>query len=343
MRFVTIFQMRALIIGGTRNLGPSIVQALLERGYDLTVFNRGLTTDDLPQQVLRVHGDRSEPSQLKTTLQAGDFELIVDTTLYNGAEAQAVVELFSGHVGCYIFLSTGQVYLVRVGLERPFKEQDYSGPVMPEPSRRNDSEYQNWLYGYEKRQAEDVFSSAWNESRFPCTSLRLPMVNSARDHYHRIYNYIRRIQDGGPILIPEGPGLPIRHVHGEDVVQAITQIAQTETGKGSAYNIGQDETVSIDDFLQLLATLLQKPLNILRVPRAKLERAGLLPQCSPFSGAWMSSLDNTLSKTELGIRYTPFHAYLEELVEFFARSAPQEIEGYGRRQDELILAAELVS
>jgi len=34
--------MRALVIGGTRNLGPSIVQALLEGGYDLTVFNRGL-------------------------------------------------------------------------------------------------------------------------------------------------------------------------------------------------------------------------------------------------------------------------------------------------------------
>jgi len=278
-------------------------------------------------------------------VQGGDFDLVVDTTLYNGAEAQAVVELFSGHVGRYIFLSTGQVYLVRIGLERPFKEQDYSGPVMSQPSRDNESDYQNWLYGYEKRQAEDVFASAWNERQFPYTSLRLPMVNSERDHYHRINNYIRRIQDGGPVLIPEGPrpGLPIRHVYGEDVVQAITRIAQGEIGKGCAYNIGQDESVSIDDFLQMLAVLLRQPLNILRVQRAKLESAGLLPHCSPFSGAWMSSLDNTLSKRELGMRYTRFAVCVEKLVAFFEHNVPQDNEGYARRQDELRLAAEFVS
>jgi len=332
--------MRALVIGGTRNLGPSIVQALLERGYDVTVFNRGVTSDDLPPDVKRVHGDRRDPSQLKTALTDGDFHLVVDTILYNGAEAQAVVELFSGHVGRYIFISTGQVYLVRLGLERPFKEQDYAGPVMPEPSRDNDNHYQNWLYGHEKRQAEDVFTSAWEERRFPYTSLRLPMVNSERDHYYRIYNYIRRIQDGGPILIPDGPGLPIRHIYGEDVVQAITRVAQARTGIGSAYNIGQDESVSIDDFLQRLASLVGKPLNFLRVPRATLERAALLPYCSPFSGAWMSSLDNTLSKNQLGMRYTPFWPYVEKLVAFFGHNLPQKNEGYDRRQDELRLAAE---
>lgn len=335
--------MRALIIGGTRNLGPSMVQALLEQGYDLTVFNRGITSDDLPDRVQRIHGNRSEPSQLKSVLHGGDFDLAVDTTLYSGAEAQAVVELFSGRIGRYIFVSTGQVYLVRIGLERPFKEQDYPGPVMSAPSRDNDSDYQNWLYGHEKRQAEDVFAAAWHERRFPYTSLRLPMVNSERDHYQRIYNYIQRIQDGGPILIPDGPGLPIRHVYGEDVVQAVTRLAQGETGKGSAYNIGQDESVSIDDFLQMLGDRLHKPLNIVRVSRAKLEDAGLLPQCSPFSGAWMSSLDNTLSKAELGMHYTPFAEYVDKLVAFFAKGAPQDMEGYARRQDELRLAAEFVS
>lgn len=330
--------MRALIIGGTRNLGPSIVQALLEHGYDLTVFNRGITSDDLPPEVRRVHGDRRDPSNLKTALADGDFDLVVDTALYNGAEAQAVVELFSRRVGRYIFISTGQVYLVRLGLERPFKERDYAGAVMSEPSRDNDNDYQNWLYGHEKRQAEDIFASAWEERRFPYTSLRLPMVNSERDHYYRIYNYVRRIQDGAPILIPDGPGLPIRHVYGEDVVQAITRLWQTGTGIGSAYNIGQDESVSIDDFLQNLARVVGKPLNLLRVPRAKLEQAGLLPHCSPFSGEWMSSLDNTLSKAELGMRYTSFNACLEKLVPFFAQNVPQDPEGYTRRGEELKLA-----
>lgn len=330
--------MRVLIIGGTRNLGPSIVQALLERGMDVSIFNRGQTPDGLSPQIRRLRGDRSDPVQLKAAIGANDFDVVVDTTLYTETEAQAVVELLSERIQRYLFLSTGQVYLLRLGLKRPFKESDYAGPVMQQPPRDNDIDYRNWLYGHDKRQAEDVFASAWASARFPYTSLRLPMVHSERDHYHRIYGYVRRLQDGGPILVPEGPGLPVQHVYGHDVVQAILRLLESDKGKGEAYNIGQDESVSLDDFLQMLAGFVDAPLRILRVPREELESAGLLPDCSPFSGRWMSALDNARSKAELGIEYTPFADYLEKLARFFSRVPRRDFAEYSRREDELKLA-----
>ncbi|MGE5323894.1 MAG: NAD-dependent epimerase/dehydratase family protein [Actinomycetota bacterium] len=331
---------RALIIGGTRNLGPSIVQALLERGYDVSVFNRGKTRDALPGTVRRLHGDRSDPSQLRAAVGGQEFDLLVDTTLYTGAEAQAAVELFSGRVGRFVFLSTGQVYLLRPGLNRPFKEEDYAGPVMPEPPRENEIDYSNWLYGHGKRQAEDVFVSAWAERAFPYTSLRLPMINSERDHYHRIYGYILRLRDGGPILLPDGPGLPLRHVYGEDVVQAIVKVAESDFARGKVWNIGQDESMHLDEFLSLLAKLTRRQLKMARIPGEVLENSGLLPDCSPFSGRWMSALDNTRSKLELGMLYTPLPVYLEKLVRYFAKELDTRIEEYSRRGDELKLALE---
>jgi nucleoside-diphosphate-sugar epimerase len=327
--------MRALIVGGTRNLGPGIVQAFLELGYQVAVFNRGMTADDLPREVERLRGDRSDPAQLRAALGGKDFDLVVDTTLYTGEEAQAVVELLAGRVGRYIFLSTGQVYLVRLGAKRPFKEEDYPGPVMPEPPVSDESEHGNWLYGYDKRQAEDVFARAWRDKKFPYTSLRLPMVNSERDHYGRIYGYWLRLRDGGPVLVPEGPGLPVRHVYGEDVVQAIKRLAQSDLGRGEAYNIGQDETLSLEEFLNLLAELAHAPLHLARLPKAQLKSAGLLPDCSPFSGSWMSSLDNTRSKAEFGMQYTSMRDYLSELVQFFERTPPKPVEGYRQRAREL--------
>jgi nucleoside-diphosphate-sugar epimerase len=329
--------MRALIIGGTRNLGPSIVQALLERGFEVTILNRGQTPDDLGPQIHRLRGDRSDPAQLKAAIGARDFDIVIDTTLYTGPEAQAVVDLFSGRVQRYIFLSTGQVYLLRLGLKRPFKESDYAGSVMEQPPRDHRIDYQNWLYGHDKRQAEDIFASAWANARFPYTSLRLPMIHSERDHYHRILGYVRRLQDGGPILVPEGPSLPIQHVYGEDVVQAILQLLQSDKGNGEAYNIGQNESVSLEEFLQMLAGFVDAPLRTLRVPREKLEQSGLLPDCSPFSGRWMSALDNARSKAELGIQYTPFAVYLEELARFFKHAPHRGFEEYSRREDELEL------
>lgn len=333
--------MRALIIGGTRNLGPSIVQALVERGVEVTILNRGQTPDDLSPQIRRLRANRTDSSQLKAALGAHEFDVVIDTTLYTGPEAEAVVEVFSGRVLRYIFLSTGQVYLLRTGLQRPFKEFDYAGAVMPEPPRDHTIDYQNWLYGHDKRQAEDLFAAAWANSRFPYTSLRLPMVHSERDHYHRIHGYVRRLQDGAPILVPEGPSLPIQHVYGQDVVQAILRLLESDKGKGEAYNISQDESVSLDQFLQMLAGFIDAPLKILRVPREKLEKAGLLPDCSPFSGRWMSALDNTRSKAELRIEYTPFAIYIEKLARFFVRAPHRDFEEYSRREDELALVRSL--
>jgi nucleoside-diphosphate-sugar epimerase len=331
--------MRSLVIGGTRNLGPSIVQALLHQGHEVAVFNRGQTRDNLPEEVERLRGDRTDPSQLKQALGGREFDLVVDTTLYTGAEAEAAVELFANRMGRYIFLSTGQVYLVRMGVERPFKEEDYAGPVMAAPPKSDISEYNNWLYGFDKRAAEDVFARAWTEQKFPFTSLRLPMVNSERDHYDRIYGYFLRLQDGEPILIPEDAGLPLRHVYGEDVAQAIARLAANGLGKGCAYNLAQDETLALDQFLEMLAETMHRPLKVIRVSRETLDRDGLLPHCSPFSDPWMSSLDNAHSKAELGLQYTPVSKYLKSLIGYYQAVPARKIEGYAQRANELKLAA----
>jgi nucleoside-diphosphate-sugar epimerase len=230
-----------------------------------------------------------------------------------------------------------------LGVQRPFKEDDYEGRVMAEPPATDEHEHSNWLYGHDKRQAEDVFARAWSESKFPYTSLRLPMVNSERDHYGRIHGYWLRLRDGGPILVPEGPGLPLRHVYGDDVVQAIVRLVQSDLGRGEAYNIGQDETLTLDEFLQMLAELAQTPLRIVRVPRAKLQQAALLPDCSPFSGSWMSSLDNARSKAALGMQYTPMREYLQKLVGRSADAPAQSIAGYSQRAREIDLVRNIAT
>ena len=331
--------MNALIIGGTRNLGPSIVRALLGKGYKVAVFNRGQTPDDLPEEVERLRGDRSDPGRFRRALGGREFDLIVDTTLYNGADALLTLDVLNGRCGRYIFLSTGQVYLVRVGVQRPFKEEDYPGELMPRPPEEQASDVSNWLYGIEKREGEDALALAWTNSKFPYTSLRLPMVNSERDSYDRIYGYWLRLLDGGPIIIPDDTGLPVRHVYGEDVVQAIMRVAQSEVSKGQAYNIGQDETVTLEEFLLMLAEIVGRPLKLARVPREKLNQMGILRDCSPFSGSWMSSLDNARSKRELGMVYTPMREYVKKLVAHFCASPKRQIEGYARRAEELAIAA----
>jgi hypothetical protein len=63
-----------------------------------------------------------------------------------------------------------------------------------------------------------------------------------------------------------------------------------------------------------------------------------LPDCSPFSGRWMSSLENARSKAELGMQYTPVTAYVKKLMSYFQAVRQHAVEGYVQRPRELELA-----
>ena len=312
------------------------MEQLHARGYVITLFNRGATPATLPPNVERLYGDRGRKEDLQRALGSRSFDAVVDTTLYNGAEAQIVRDCFKGRTGHFIFISTGQVYLVREGLKPPFREEDYAGEVMEAPPTTLISDYWTWMFGVQKRMAESLLFMAWRgRDKFPVTSVRAPMINGERDHYGRVLGYQRRMEDGGPILVPEGTGLPLRHVYCEDVAQAVVKLVESGKGKGRAFNIAQEETVSLEEFLGMMAKLLEVRLQLVRIPRKKLEQEGLLPWCSPFSDPWMSELDNTRSKKTLGMKYTPLASYLEKIVRHYQRNPALQAEGYKCRPVEL--------
>jgi hypothetical protein len=88
----------------------------------------------------------------------------------------------------------------------------------------------------------------------------------------------------------------------------------------------------------MLAETMHCELKMVRVKREELEREGLLPDCSPFSGKWMSSLDNSRSKTELGMQYAPVSMYLKTLVSYYQAVPVRKIDGYNQRSRELAFA-----
>lgn len=290
----------------------------------------------MPEGVERLYGDRSNLQELERALAGRTFDAVVDTTLYNGPDALTTIRALNGKTGHYIFIGTGQVYLVRTGLQRPFHEEDYEGEVMEAPPEAQESDLRNWLYGFHKRAAEDHLFHAWKESQFPVTSLRAPMINGEKDHYGRILGYVRRLEDGGPVLIPEEGSLQMRHVYCSDVAKIVADLIESGRGKGRAYNVAQDETISLNSFLESLAQILNVKLQLKRIPRAKLEELKLLPACSPFSDPWMSELDNSRSKQELGVRYTSWETCLKNVALHYKNHPQLQPEGYQGRSRELM-------
>ncbi len=332
--------MRVLVIGGTRFVGYQLVWRLLAAGHQVTLLNRGHIPDPFGAQVERLLVDRTSAA-FAEQLAARSFDAAVDFAGYTGDDARQVVQVLGGgRVGHYLFISTGQVYLVREGCPRPSRETDYEGPLMPAPAE-DSGELEEWRYGILKREAEDVLAAAWSADRFPVTRLRLPMVNGERDHFRRIESYLWRMLDGGPVILPDGGTQIARHVYSGSVVKAITALLGNPATFGQVYNLAQDEMPTLATLVSMLAEMLGAPARLLPVASSTLLGAQLSPgEISPFSDPWMSCLDPTKAKEELGFQHEPLQQYLEKVVACFLNHPPERPpENYRSRSAERALAA----
>lgn len=244
-----------------------------------------------------------------------DFDAVVDTIAMRPEETIDALDVLDGRIGHYVHFSTGQVYLVREDCSSPAREGDYQGPLLPCPS--SEWEKREWQYGIDKRGCEDLLAEAWATRGFPSTRLRLPMIHGERDHYGRIHGYVLRLLDGGPIVVPEEAGPPLKHIDQRDVVTAIVKIVEDGLGHGEAYNLAQDGAWTLERFIEALGELVGVAPKVVRWPRAALQEAEVFPGCSPHSNPWMSVLDNQRAKEELGLSFAGFEEYLPRLAAHF--------------------------
>ena len=329
--------MNILIIGGTRFVGYQLAWRLIAGGHRLTLLNRGTTPDPFGARVERLVADRST-ADFARVLAGREFDAAVDFACYTGGDADGAIAALGGRVGHYVMISTGQVYLVRTDAPRPAREVDYDGPTIPMPDDPADRDA--WTYGIEKRRAEDAFVAAGRDRGFPATRLRLPMVSGERDYYRRVESYLARLLDGGPVLVPDGGGHATRHVYAGAVARLIAAILGDARTFGRAYNLAQAETPTLVELLTLMANLLGAPARLAPIPAAALPAHGRTPLgISPFSGRWMSFLDPTLARTELGFVHEPPAVYLDKIIACYLNHPPATPPpNYATRAVELRLA-----
>ncbi|HVN84820.1 MAG TPA: NAD-dependent epimerase/dehydratase family protein [Candidatus Binatia bacterium] len=330
--------MHVLIIGGTRFVGYQLVWRLIAAGHRVTILNRGTTPDPFGDRVERLIADRTT-ADFSRVLAGRQFDAAVDFAAFTGDDARDVVRVLGdGHVGHYVFISSGQVYLVRENCPRPAREADYTGPVMAKPS--DPADQWDWQYGVRKRQAEDVLAEAFAAARFPATRLRIPMVNGERDHHRRIESYLWRILDGGPVLLPDGGTRPMRHVYSGDIVHCIAELLGNPATFGEAYNLSQEEDVTLAGLVTMLAVLVGAPARLAPVSAASLPDAALRPvDISPFSDPWMSQLDPSKAQRELRFTHQPVATYLDKIVTSLLAHPPENPpDNYRHREIERRLA-----
>lgn len=93
--------------GGTRFLGRAVVEEALNRGHQVTLFNRGRTNPELFGDLERLRGDRSKDV---SALERGRRDAVLDLAAYHPRQVELSTRTLRGRAGRYLFVSTVSVY-----------------------------------------------------------------------------------------------------------------------------------------------------------------------------------------------------------------------------------------
>lgn len=276
---------RVLLLGGTGLLGAPMARTLLATGHEVTVLSRG--TQELPTGVSRLVADRRNPVSLAAALGGLGFDLTVDLLAYDDTDVAHILGVPGFHCGRYVMISTGQVYLVAAERRPPFVEDDAERPAMPEPPEGT-RDWHNWVYGMGKRRAEAAVAQ---RRGLDATILRIPVVQGAKDPSRRLWSYLQRMLDGGPVLLPDGGDNRLRFVWTEDVARFVARLAGGLRLPRLAVNLCSPDEPSLAELLSMIGERAGLSPRFLAVSSADMEAAGIESWASPYAGAWCSRPD----------------------------------------------------
>jgi nucleoside-diphosphate-sugar epimerase len=327
-----------LLAGGSGFMGTHVARGLMARGHHVTVLSRGLR-DPVPDATM-VTADRRHADAVAAALGGRRFDLTVDFLAYDAPDLDWLARVPPGSLGRCVMISTGQVYLVGEGAEPPFVEDDARRPIFAEPTT---TEYDrvSWSYGVGKRRAEQALIRLGETHGLHATALRLPIVQGEGDGSLRLWGYLERMLDGGPIVLPEGGRRPIRHLYAGDLAPVLARLADGTPPEHFAYNLAQPDVMPVRTFLERVAKAAGASARFVEAPWEHCRAAGLDESFSPYAGTWSSVLDPTRAVRELGFAGTSVDDYLPRIVRWHLEHRPAGHAGYAQRGRELALAARL--
>ena len=233
--------MRVLLLGGTLFLGRHLVEAALERGHEVTLFNRGVTAPDLFPEIETLLGDR-DAGELGA-LRGRRWDVAIDTSARVPRWVSDAAGLLAETVEHYTFVSSISVY---ADTSRP--GTDETAPVHTLADETVEEITSAEAYGALKalceRAAEDAMPGR-------VLSVRAGLIVGPYDPTGRFTYWVHRIARGGRVLAPEPRAQPVQLVHGRDLAEWM--LAMAERRESGVFNAtGPERPLTMEGLLETI-------------------------------------------------------------------------------------------
>jgi 2'-hydroxyisoflavone reductase len=220
--------LKILLLGGPRFLGRAVTDAGLERGHEVTFFNRGRTSPELYPDVEKVHGDRDGGLD---ALAGRVWDAAVDTSGYVPRIVGASAAFLEPRCDRYAFVSSISVYADLAG---PVDESSPVGTLADETAEEMGDEHEN--YGPLKALCERAVQAVFGDRALIA---RPGLIVGPHDPTGRFTYWPHRLVRGGEVLAPAPPERRVQFIDVRDLGQWIVEaLEDSRSGVFNATNEG---------------------------------------------------------------------------------------------------------
>ena len=261
-------RIRLLILGGTGFIGPHQVRYALERGHEVTIFNRG-SSSGMFEGVEEVIGDRAANDY--AALRGRTWDAVIDNSASASTAPQWVREagaVLRDSAAQYIFISTRSVYR-----DLSTVPATINAPLLTRETTPNWSEGRPFPYGLAKALAEGEARATWGDRT---TIVRPGLIVGPGDETDRFTYWPARIDRGGEVLAPGGGEDRVQVIDVRDLCDWCVRLAEERTF-GTFMGIGPANGRSMAEMLYGIAAVTSSPLTWTWVPYEFLQQHRVRP------------------------------------------------------------------
>jgi 2'-hydroxyisoflavone reductase len=302
-----------LILGGTGFIGPYQVRYAVDRGHNVTLFNRGSGRDAFPELETLV-GDRNGDLE---SLRGRSWDLVIDNSRQNPDWVELSAEFLKDSVDQYMYVSSRSAYadVSRVPMTADAPVWTYETAGLSPGDRLT--------YGLAKALSEQAA-----RRHFPdrTTVLRPGLIVGPDDETDRFTYWPVRIDRGGEVLAPGDPSDPVQVIDVRDFTEWMIRLG--EDGRAGTFNVvGPRTPRPMAELLYGIRAVTTTEATFTWVDEAFLRARNVRPYAEmpvwrpPSMGAGFARFDLT-PEVEAGLTFRPLAVTARDTLDFHYSRPP---------------------
>jgi nucleoside-diphosphate-sugar epimerase len=224
------YNLNILLLGGTGTISSAVLHECLDRGFRVSVLNRGTNNTKLPQSVSVLIADFKNAIQIEQAIVGNQFDIVVDFLSRTREDIARLFPILSLYCKQYIFISSCCV----------FKRDKGDFPIVEDSPKPNTL----WSYNVHKYEAEEELKRLAINCKCTYTiarpyitydERRVPYGLAPSYNYHR--TIIERIKNGKPLLIWNKGNNLITLTQNRDFARALVGLFNNERAFAEDFNV----------------------------------------------------------------------------------------------------------